>query len=132
VLNLQQSAVDRRDLNLARELLELDGVGFSLDDSSMIRISDKANGSTKTRVLPLLSLVSFQRYRISELLIEFAVVAEDRGSDIAGGQNRLRVVPLDSPTEHVRLACFKVVGKEPVFAEFQIAGEIKATVNLGI
>lgn len=126
-----QEVIDRRNLDSARVFLESDIVGFSLGDRLMVHRSDteREGGRTESNMLPLSSLVSFQGYRISELLVDFGVVPEP-GSGAAGGQERFRVVPIDSPVEHMRLARFKVVGGEQIFGEFQIAGELKATVTL--
>jgi hypothetical protein len=125
-----QRAVDQLNLDLARDLLKLNASAFSLANDPVIPISDQAHGLSNPNVLPLSSLVSFQRYRISELLVEFAVVPEDQGAGTRGAETYLRLVPVGIDTENARLVRFKVVAKERVFGEFQIAGETKATLAL--
>ncbi len=129
-LSLAQQVLDRRNLELSHEFLELDALGFSVSNNFKIRFSDKADSHSKTAVIPLLSLISFRRYRISELSVEFAVIAEDDSSDKIRGQNRLRLAPLGSQTEHVKPACINFTNSKNIIAEFQIDGQIKETMVL--
>lgn len=126
-----QQALDRRSLDFAHEFLKFDKAGFSLKYNRMIRFPYSVNGDANLKALPLLSLVSFRRYRISELVVEFAVVRENHGSELSDSQIRFRFVPFGSQYEHSQSACIKITRKkERVLAEFQINGEIKETIVL--
>ena len=131
LLSQTQQAFDRRNLDLARQFLESETSGFSLDQNSLVPISYKAESGSDPRVLPLSRMVSFPRYRISELLVEFGVVRDDLGSGVSGAPTRFFLVPPELQTEQVRSACFKVCAKQQILAEFEIAGETKATLVLG-
>lgn len=130
LLSETQQAIDRKSLDLAHEFLEFDNIGFSLKDNCMIRFLDSASDNADIEALPLLSMISFQRYLISELVVEFAVIEKDHYSDKSHGQIRFYFVPSGEQTAENRVARIRIVKKEHIFAEFQIDGEIKETLVL--
>lgn len=125
-----QQAIDRRSLDLAHEFLEFNNIGFSLKDNCMIRFSDPAGDNADIEALPLLSMISFQKYRISELVVEFAIIEKDHYSDKSHDQIRFYIVPSGEQTAQIRVARIKITKKERICAEFQIDGEIKETLVL--
>jgi hypothetical protein len=125
-----QQALDRKSLDLAHEVLEFDNIGFSLKDNCMIRYLDSASDNTDIEALPLLSLISFQRYQISELVIEFAIIEKDHYSDKFYDQDNFYLVQGREYIEKCRNAKIIIFKEGNVFAEFQIDGETKETLVL--
>jgi hypothetical protein len=125
-----QQAIDRKSLDLAQEFLEYNNVGFSLKDNCMTRFLDSACDTTNTEVLPLLSMIPFHGFQISELVVEFAITEKDNEVDKTHDENRFYLVSFGEQTVQSRVARIKVAKEEQVFAEFQIDGEIKETLVL--
>jgi hypothetical protein len=114
-----QQALDRKSLDLAHEFLEFNNIGFSFKDNCMIRFLDSASDNTDIEVLPLLSLISFQRYQISELVVEFAIIEKNPDFDKINSQNSLYLSKRGEPIEKCRYARIKIEEKGHMFVEFQ-------------
>lgn len=125
-----QQAIDRKSLDLAQEFLQFDNIGFSLKDNCMIRFLNSASDDSNKKALPLLNMISFQRYRISELIVEFAVIEKDHYSDKSHDQIRFYFVLSGEQIAESRVARIRIVKKEHICAEFQVDEKIKETLVL--
>jgi hypothetical protein len=118
-LSQTQDAIDQRNLDLARELVSTETVGFSLNEQSMLRRSNTGHDQAGANILPLSSMVAFPSYRITELLVEFSAVTEP-GPGAGSGRDRLHVVSGDPPIEGMRLVRLKVTAGKPTSGKFEI------------
>lgn len=125
-----QQALDKKIFDLTPEFLEFKNVGFSLKDNRMIQLLDSASEKVDIEMLPLLSMISFQLYQISELVVEFAIFEQDSDSDMKHRQNSLYLLHVGDHMVKNHLARIKVTKKEHIVAEFQIDDEIKETLIL--
>jgi hypothetical protein len=125
-----QQAIDRKSHDLAQELLEFNNVGFSLKDNCMTQFSDLASNNTDIEVLPLLSMISFHRCQIAELVVEFGIAKKNNYFDKSYDQSIFYLVPPGEQPVQSRVARIKITRNENIFAEFQIDGEIKETLVL--
>ncbi len=120
-----QQTIDRRSVQLERELLEMDTPQGSLPDhvfdvrSKPVRFEKGA--------LSAAHMTSRKKYRITELLLEVPVVAD---VDVPTGQGRFRIAPAHPLTWQGEFAHIKVSGAQRICAEFEVAGEVRATLVL--
>lgn len=75
----------------------------------------------------LLGLLTFRRYKITELSVEFAVMLE-KTSSAPNSPMRFRLAHGRIKRERVRQASVKVLGGDQALAEFRIDGELIAAV----
>ncbi len=120
-----QQALDMQSLVLPSDFLEFENVGFSFKDNCIARFPDKASGDAAIEVLPLLSLVSFRKCQISELIVEFPVIGENHPKNLSTGHVKFRIISFDPQVEPIQFPSIKLTEKKSVIAEFQIDGEIK-------
>lgn len=80
-----QRVLDKRSMDLAEEFREFAGTGFSTVDDRMVEGPQRLDDIANPYILPLLSMVRFCVYRVSELNVEFSVGAEDHCKEMAEG-----------------------------------------------
>lgn len=124
-----QRDMDRNALELARQFIDLDDIGFSLETNTLTRIpaGEKGNAS----VLPLSSLIPHRHYQLAEMHIEFAVIPKKNlppGSFT--GKTRFRIVPRDFADMQKQPAFIKVTQEEHITAVIEIAGVAVKTLVL--
>lgn len=108
-----QRELNQRSLDAGRAFDELGPFGFSLENDRIIQTSERA--SDNSSVLPFSSMVSFRRYKISELAITFALASEGRRT--YRRRSRFRIVSFDAHSKDTQPALIRLTGQEHVTAE---------------
>jgi hypothetical protein len=81
----------------------------------------------KPLIKQLLGLISFRRYKISELLVEFAIIEENKASS-PGAPIFFRLIQSPLNETSARHASIKVIVNIQICAEFRIDDEITASI----
>ncbi len=130
-MSLAQEAVDRKNLDVSSKLLELNEAGFSIDENSTVRFTNKADGRLSTLGVPLSSCVSYRRYQISEVYVDFAVET-NRDRFHAGRRHRLRLAVPGTRSERLHPARIRITNNGGYLAELQIDGETRISSLLSL
>ncbi len=125
-----QKAADQRVLELARVFTESVKGGYSVEENRLVRAPAPAGKESGTQLVQFTELVSFQRYGISEMVVDFGIAEESGPSVKPMEEIRFRIVPRGLKANRALPACIRITGKENVMAEFQINGETKETLVL--
>jgi len=125
-MSLAQEAVDLKNLDTFRKLHEPNEAGFIIDENSAVRFTDKADGRLNTINVPLSSCVSYRRFRVSEVFVDFAVDTNRNGFQ-TGLRHHLRLAYSGTRSEHLHHARIRITTDGGCRAELQIDGETRSS-----
>ena len=127
-----QQALDKICARYAADAVnELAMAGGQLNLDPLAGLSGRAEGGTDMgKVPPLPGLVPLKRYRISEVVIEFDVVAEDEDTKGVKGNDRFSMAASGLQNEQMQPARIRIINDKSIIGELQVAGDVKETAVL--